>query len=167
MWFENQFPYFCQMLLCGAAAMLLYDFLRVRRRLYSVGDFWVNIEDFVFAAAVAIGVFYITYLKNNGSFRWQTAIGFAVGAGFYRAVFRDRLVALLCKVLMVAARIFKKVLKIVFLPLVFVLKILQKPARVVFWYSGRGLNRFRRAAKIKKTRARIRLLRLKHIMRKK
>ncbi len=155
------------MILGGAILAFSYDFLRIHRRLKYVPDFLVNLEDFIFAAMSAVLVFYITYMKNNGEIRWQTAAGFILGAGLYILIIRDRWVKAVCFIYTKTVRITKKILKIMLYPLVIVLKLLLKPCKVVFWYSGRGVSRIKRRAKIQVARAKIKMKHMGYIMRKK
>ncbi len=147
--------------------MLCYDFLRIHRRINSVPNFVVNIEDFIFAAFSAVAVFYTTYVKNNGEIRWQTAAGLFLGCGLYMFIIRDRFVKLICVIWRAAIKFLIKLLKIVIFPMVFILKIITKPARVICWYSGKGIKRVGRRAKIKGAKARIKLKHMGYIMRKK
>lgn len=155
------------MVLCGSGIMFCYDFLRIRRRICKVPDFLVNIEDFIFAALSAVVVFYVTYLKNNGEIRWQTAAGLLLGIGLYMFIIKDRLVKAVCAIWHIAVKITVKIVKILLSPFIVILKILLKPARVVFWYSGRGIKKVGRSVKIKGAKAKIRLKHMGYIVRKK
>lgn len=155
------------MVLCGVGIMFCYDFLRIRRRICNVPDFWVNIEDFVFAVLSAVVVFYITYLKNNGEIRWQTAAGLVLGIGLYLFIIKDRFVKAVCKVWHIVVKITVKTVTLLLTPFIVILKILLKPARVVFWYSGRGIKKAGRSIKIKGAKAKIRLKHMGYIVRKK
>ncbi len=147
--------------------MFFYDFLRIHRRIRRIPDFMVNLEDFIFAALSAIAVFYITYVKNNGEIRWQTAGGLILGGGLYMFLIRDRFVRAVCFVWGKTVRIIIKILRVLLAPVVFIGKIILKPARVVLWYSGRKIKGVGRSVKIKETRAKIKLKYMGYIMRKK
>lgn len=147
--------------------MFFYDFLRIRRRICTVPDFLVNIEDFIFAALSSVVVFYVTYLKNNGEIRWQTAAGLVLGIGLYVIIIKDRFVKAVCAVWHIVVKITVKIVKILLTPFVVILKVLLKPARIVFWYSGRGIKKAGQRVKIKGAKAKIRLKHMGYIVRKK
>lgn len=160
MWFENQFPYFLWMILCGTGIMFFYDFLRIRRRLVKFSDFIVNFEDILYFCLSAVAVYYITYIKNNGEIRVQTVLGLLLGCLFYILVIGNRFVDFGTKVVKFIAKIIRCVLKIVFYPLAVIWKILRKPARVVVWYTGKSCKSIKYKTELK-------LKNLKHIFRKK
>ncbi len=167
MWFENQLPYFLWMTACGAGIMFAYDFLRISRRLLCTPTVIVNLEDILFAAISAVLVFYVTYLKNNGEIRWQTLIGLAVGCVSYIILIKDRFVRAICAVWGFISGAVKKILLILLRPIAVILRILLKPARLVMWYSGRGVRKIGRTAKIRSAKAKIGLKKIGFIMRKK
>lgn len=120
--------------------MFGYDFLRMRRRLIPAPNFLVNLEDFLFAACSATVVFYVTYLKNNGEIRWQTALGFICGLLLYRLIIGEKIVKVGCKICKIVAKILGKILKAVTAPFRLILKIVLKPTRFIFWYSGKEIK---------------------------
>ncbi len=140
--------------------MFLYDFLKISRRLFPCPDFLVNLEDIVFSAFSAVLVFYVTYLKNNGEIRWQTAVGLLLGITLYVFIVKDRWVKIGCVILRFFARIFEKILKIILKPVMIVIRIILRPCKVVFWYSGKGI-------KFLKIRGKITAKNIENILRKK
>ena len=65
--------------LLGMAVTLVYDFLRIFRRVFPHGIFWISIEDLIYWCVVAGSFFSLLYLENNGAFRWFCVFGAAVG----------------------------------------------------------------------------------------
>lgn len=120
--------------------MFLYDFLRISRRLFPCPDFLVNLEDILFSALSAVLVFYVTYLKNDGEIRWQTAVGLMLGVMLYIFIVKDRWVKIGCVIMRFLARILEKILKIILKPIMIVIRIILRPCKVVFWYSGKGIK---------------------------
>lgn len=167
MQFESQLPYFLYMTALGAGIMLCYDFFRARRRLSKEHSLLVNIEDFLFAAFCAVAIFYITYLKNHGKIRWQTAIGTILGASLYIIIVKDRIVRIFCKIWTALSDFLIKFIRILLLPVKVVIKILAKPCRLIFWYSGKGVRKVKRSAKTGGAKAKFALKRIGVIMRKK
>ena len=148
------------MALCGGFLMFLYDFLRISRRLFNFPDFLVNLEDILFSALSAVLVFYVTYLKNNGEIRWQTAVGLMLGIMFYIFIVRDRWVKIGCIIIRFFAKVFAKILKITLKPVMIFVRAISRPCKVVFWYSGKGI-------KFLKIRGKITAKNIRNILRKK
>ena len=65
--------------LLGMAVTFVYDFLRIFRRVFPHGIFWISVEDLVYWCIVAGSFFSLLYLENNGAFRWFCVLGAAVG----------------------------------------------------------------------------------------
>ena len=63
----------------ASAVTLVYDFLRIFRRVFPHGIFWISIEDLIYWCVVAGSFFSLLYLENNGTFRWFCVFGAAVG----------------------------------------------------------------------------------------
>ena len=58
----------------GAVLILVYDFLRIIRRLVPHGTIWIAIEDILFWVGSAVAVFAMLYQENDGYLR-----GFSIG----------------------------------------------------------------------------------------
>ncbi len=128
--------------------MFLYDFLRMSRRLMPCPDFLVNIEDILFSALSAVLVFYITYVKNNGEIRWQTAVGLGIGIAVYVITIGDKWVKIGCVFIKLILNFLFRFIRIILSPFIVLIKVIIKPFRVVFWYSGKGVNFLKVRAKI-------------------
>ena len=70
----------------GAVIALGYDCIRIFRRVFTHGTFWISMEDLAFWTVVSAGVFKVLYYENNGIFRWFCVMGAAVGMVVYKAV---------------------------------------------------------------------------------
>ncbi len=160
MWFENQFPYFLWMILCGIGLMFFYDLFRIRRRLVNFSDFMVNFEDILYSCLSAVAVFYITYIKNNGEIRLQTVFGLLLGCIFYIYVIGNRFVKLGTNMAKRIGKLIKNIIKIILYPITVMCKILWKPARVVVWHTGKSYKSIRYKTELK-------LKNLKHLFKRK
>jgi len=149
MWFENQFPYFCWMVLSGSLIMLFYDTLRISRKVVSYPDFIVNIIDLLYVCLCSVAIFYVTYLKNNGEIRVQTGLGILTGMALYYFIFRNKVVEVGAKIVVAIIKILKKIIKIILYPFILILKIIFKPARVIIWYTGRGCKSIKHKTELK------------------
>ena len=118
--------YFLWSLASGIVLGLLYDFLRVRRKIFIVADIIVNIEDILFIILGGGVAVWLAYTVNNGFFRIYSLISIVIGFCLYRLMIGGRLVNLLvclycglCKGVSLA------------------LRVLLMPARYIIKLSGR------------------------------
>lgn len=65
--------------LLGIAITFVYDCLRIFRRVFVHGIFWVSLEDMIYWIFVAFSVFYMLYYENDGAFRWFAVFGMILG----------------------------------------------------------------------------------------
>lgn len=72
-----------QALLLGVQFAVLYDALRLFRRVFRHGMFWISAEDFAYWVYVATAEFMLLYQKSNGVLRIYIFIGTVVGALLY------------------------------------------------------------------------------------
>ena len=139
--------FFLCSVLTGILTMLLYDILRISRRIVKVGTSVVTIEDILFFVVAALMLFYVAYLKNSGEIRWQGFIGGALGAGIYFAVIRNRVVDAGTTLVRWVMRAFVGAVRICLFPVKIIFKALRKPIAVVAWYTSRGFRRAKRLAR--------------------
>lgn len=104
----------------GIILMLVYDLLRIIRRLIPHGNGWVSVEDFLFWMGSAITIFGMLYRENDGYLR-----GFSIGG----VVLGMILYSLLLSRLVVKCSVFvlEKILYILLRPVVCLLKLLRRP----------------------------------------
>ncbi len=69
--------------LVGAQLMLLYDLLRIFRRLFPHKNTAIGIEDFCYWMVSGCLIFRMLYRFNHGVIRWFAVFGMAVGMLFY------------------------------------------------------------------------------------
>ncbi len=97
-------------ILNGAFITIVYDVLRVFRRVIPHGNFWIGAEDFVFWIWTAFWVFSVLYRENDGNLRMYTMIAMAAGMLLYHLTVSEPLVKVLGKIL-------RKILKLLLYPL--------------------------------------------------
>lgn len=84
-----QIGLFGQSVVLGAAMFVLYDMVRMFRRIFSHGIIWVSIEDFIYWTVVGTYFFLRLCQVNNGIIRAYILLGMALGALlYYRLVSR-------------------------------------------------------------------------------
>ncbi len=125
---ENEFL-LCAALL-GVLITLLYDGLRILRRVIPHSAFFVSLEDLGFWIYCGSEVFLLMYHENNGTLRWFAVLGALAGMLLYRRLISPPLVKYVTLLL-------QKLLKIIFRAL----NILLAPLRTVSGKAGRGTER--------------------------
>ena len=70
-------------ILVGAALFLLYDMLRIFRRVAAHGNFWIGLEDFFYWVLCTGVVFLMIYQENDGMARGFAFGGVLLGMFFY------------------------------------------------------------------------------------
>ncbi len=86
-------------LILGVSVTILYDLLRICRRVIKHKDALVSIEDFFYWVIVAISVFYLMHKENNGTLRWYAVLGAGVGMSLYKKLVSTFFVNISSKVL--------------------------------------------------------------------
>lgn len=76
----------------GALITLVYDFLRIFRRMISHGNVWIGIEDFLFWIWTAFWTFSVLYRENDGNLRMYTILAMVAGMLLYHQTISELLV---------------------------------------------------------------------------
>lgn len=117
----------------GMLILLVYDQIRIFRRLISHGVLWVGIEDMLFWIASALALFAMLYQENSGYIREFVIGGVLVGMVIYNS-FLSRFVVkgsvfLLKKILFIVSRPFAWIAHLFHRPLSFLRKTRKKVVR--------------------------------------
>ncbi len=123
--------YFLWSVALGGVLALLYDALRLSRRIIRTADILVNIEDILFIILAGSACAYTAYTVNNGSFRIYGLISTVLGFFIYRLLLKDRLVNVLMLIYGFIQRIFLLIGRALLFVVRFVLKIVGKPLFIV------------------------------------
>ena len=86
-------------LLHGAFITVVYDLLRIFRRVISHGNFWIGVEDLLFWIWTSLWIFSVLYRENDGSFRMYTILAMVLGMIVYHKTISEPMVKLCGKVL--------------------------------------------------------------------
>lgn len=73
--------------LLGAGMFLLYDGLRILRRIIPHGTAWIGVEDFLYWMVCTAAIFVMLYSQNDGMVRGYSLGGIVVGMLLYYALF--------------------------------------------------------------------------------
>lgn len=95
----------------GIGLAVLYDCLRIWRRLVPHGIVWLSVEDILFWMASALITFTVCFVEDAGNIRWFAVAGEALGALMYHYTVGRILVKYVSLILLTPFRIVKKALK--------------------------------------------------------
>lgn len=84
---QNEMMLFGSAVLLGAALMLLYDVIRICRRILPRGIILVSIEDVIYWIVFGVAVFILLYRENDGAVRGFIVGGIAAGLFLYYQLF--------------------------------------------------------------------------------
>ena len=85
--------------LSGAWITVVYDLIRIFRRIISHGNFWIGVEDLFFWIWTSLWIFSVLYRENDGTLRMYTMITMALGMIAYHWTVGEPVVKFLGKVL--------------------------------------------------------------------
>lgn len=125
---ENEFLLYAALL--GVLITLLYDALRILRRVIPHNGFFVSLEDLGFWLCCGSEVFLLMYRENNGTMRWFAVLGALAGMLLYRRLVSPLLVKY---VTLLLQRLLKSISRL--------LGILLGPLRIVCGRAGQGAGR--------------------------
>jgi spore cortex biosynthesis protein YabQ len=111
---EGIFLLYC--LLSGICITIVYDCLRIFRRVRHHGTAWIAIEDLFFWLVTAIFLFYVLYKTNNGVIRWFSIAGVGIGMLIYKYTIGEHLVEFMSTIIKRAQHLVSKVLTVLFRP---------------------------------------------------
>ena len=103
-------------LILGVCVTILYDILRIFRRVIKHKDALVSIEDLLYWIVVAISVFYVMHTESNGTLRWFAVLGAAIGMGIYKKTLSTPFVNLTSKGLQIVLRFLGKICTVILKP---------------------------------------------------
>ncbi len=106
-----ELDYVLSCVLWGLFLMLIYDLLRIERRVWRRGSIWVSIEDILYWSFAAIGTFRLFYQQDNGVIRW-----FAIAVTFFVMLLMNRFISkwtvpFISRILRIPVRFFEKMVK--------------------------------------------------------
>ncbi len=124
---------FAVSLIMGMVLLLVYDQIRIFRRLVPHGTLWVSAEDLLFWVAGAIALFAMLYRENSGYIRGFVIGGVATGMLVYNLLLSRMVVRasvfLLRKILFFVSRPFAWTARLFRRPVGFIRKIRKKVLR--------------------------------------
>lgn len=83
----------------GALITIVYDVLRIFRRILSHGNFWIGVEDFFFWIWTTFWIFSVLYRENDGNLRMYTILFMVFGMILYHKFLGEPVVKFVGRVL--------------------------------------------------------------------
>lgn len=83
----------------GILITVVYDLIRIFRRVIAHGNFWIGVEDFLFWIWTSLWIFSVLYRENDGSFRMYTILAMVLGMIIYHKTISEPLVSVSGKIL--------------------------------------------------------------------
>ena len=132
----NEVYFFAGAIGMGIIITFVYDFILIVRRVVKHSLFFISLEDFLFWAACAVGVFYMLYEENNGILRWFAVLGAAFGMLLYKKIIGMHFVRIVSLVIEKEIHVVSKVFGVIF-----------KPFRWMFRKAGNSVDSLHRRKK--------------------
>ena len=128
-------------LIMGMILLLVYDLIRIFRRLIPHGTLWVGMEDMLFWIASALVLFAMLYRENSGYIR-----GFAIGGVLVGMLIYNVLLSRL--VVKASVFVLKKIWFLVSRPFAWTARLFCKPIGKVVRFMKKQLKKVWRTVKI-------------------
>lgn len=100
-------------MLLGAGLMMLYDVIRIFRRIIPRGIIWVSIEDLCYWIVFGFSVFVLLYQETDGAIRGFIVGGIALGLILYYVIFSRWLMKWITRLIQFLKKQLKKAWKAV------------------------------------------------------
>lgn len=110
----------------GILIMILYDILRIFRKLIKHSSVALAAEDLVYWLVCGVCIFLMLYRENNGSIRWFAVAGVACGMLLYNGTISFYVTDIISKTLKFILRILGRVLRVILKPFGFAFHFVKK-----------------------------------------
>lgn len=118
--------FFLMSVLWGAILLIIYDCLRILRKVIAHNVVWISVEDIIYWAISAVLIFRMMYQMNDGVIRGFSILGILLGMIIYKYSISDYVVRGISFVLNKIKQFVEKVIRILLKPLKFLLGKLKK-----------------------------------------
>lgn len=102
--------------LLGVFVAVIYDMIRILRRVIKHNRFFISLEDILYWVFCAFEFFYLLYRESSGVLRWFSILGIALGMFLYLISLSRYVVNFASKVINKFLRMIGKILGIIFFP---------------------------------------------------
>jgi spore cortex biosynthesis protein YabQ len=123
-----ELQFFLISILWGSILLLVYDCLRILRRIVKHNGFFVALEDLIFWVVSSVFIFAMIYKENDGIIRGFSVMGMGIGMVLYHFILSELLVEAVTKLIHTLLRPFAFILKQIRRMLRFILSGFKKQA---------------------------------------
>lgn len=134
---SNQLTIFGWAVLYGVIIGLVYDFVRIFRRIVPHARVFIGLEDFFFWMIAGLFIFNYIFNINQGVMRGFIFVGISLGCLLYLMTVSKLIIRYVTKLLFSLIKFIKMILKIMFTPL----GILLKPIKFFSKKTTKGLKK--------------------------
>ncbi|MBB5196960.1 spore cortex biosynthesis protein YabQ [Anaerocolumna cellulosilytica] len=117
--------FFGTSVLWGVLILILYDFLRIFRRLVSHNNFFVALEDLLYWMVSSVLIFRMMYQQNNGIIRGFSIMGMLLGMLIYHGTISDLCVTFISSFLLRIENLIKRIVLFILSPFCFLFKLIK------------------------------------------
>lgn len=118
----TQVKFFLMSVAWGAILLIMYDCLRIFRKVVKHGAVLMSIEDIIYWTISSVLIFRMMYRLNDGIIRGFSLLGILIGMVLYKYTISDYVVKGISFVLIKIKLLIKKVIHILLKPLMFLVK---------------------------------------------
>lgn len=136
--FGANIGYFLWSLLAGLVLAVLYDVLRLMRRIVKAPDAVVTIEDILFLIISGGVIVAVAYAVNNGIFRIYSLLSTGLGFVMYRAVVGRRLVNVFFMIYSGICKALAFAVKVLMFPVRLAVRVIGRPVFITICSAARG-----------------------------
>lgn len=129
--------FFLASIICGILLLVVYDCLRIIRRIIPHKAFLVALEDILFWVAASIVIFIMIYERNNGTIRGFAILGILLGMVIYNQLLSKPIVMGITWLIKTILKGIKSIFGILLKPFMFVGKKIMK----VLGFAGRKVGK--------------------------
>lgn len=122
----------------GIAIAFIYDWFRLARRVIKTNNFIIQIQDLAFWLIVALLLFFLLFLTNDGEIRGYVFLGTIIGAALYFLLLSRLFMAISLFIVRIIARLLNILITVSLFPIKIVWKLSRGPVGNV----GRKTRRF-------------------------
>jgi len=101
----------------GMLLLVIYDMLRILRRVVNHNGFFIAIQDILYWVTCSLLIFHMMYQQNNGIIRGFSILAMILGMLIYHAGISDLLVYFISEILNNIIKFIGKLIALLFMPL--------------------------------------------------
>lgn len=118
--------FFGTSVLWGVFLLVIYDFLRIERRLISHNSFFVAVEDLIYWVIASLLIFNMMFNLNDGIIRGFSILGMLIGMLLYHHILSNYFVDITAGILIAIKNVIVAVINFILQPFKFLSKKLRK-----------------------------------------